>query len=361
MTMNGHPLYGVAQQIAAITADYEGGEPSSMNAARVIRWAGQFPAEHQQAILAEMRHVLERCYISKQRMAEFLDGLTTNAKLTGGDPGKFWGQAELLDIQERGMSQRDMVVLLRERLAAKGLPTKPAGQPTHFVYLDDAIFTGNHLFRDLSKWINQGAPQKTVVHVITAALHRSGHYRALINKKENLNTIAKTAGKSLTFTCWRLDNLEIEDRRFSVNTSDVLRPKAPPADERVTAYVATLEDELRAAADKYGKAFNLTWRSGDNVGAGKYFSSGASRALLEEQMLIAGCRIREMCPHLVPSARPLGYQFLSTLGFGGLIVTYRNCPNNCPLAWWADSPWYPLFPRRTNNTTAIIKMFDDLT
>ncbi|HWA27557.1 MAG TPA: hypothetical protein VG734_18015 [Lacunisphaera sp.] len=361
MSLTAHPHYALAQQIAMTTADYEGGEPGSMNAARVIRWVGQFSAEHQQAILAEMSHVLERCYISKQRMAEFLDGLTTNAKLTGGDPGKFWGQAELLDIQERGMSQRDMVALLRERLNGKGLPTKPTMEPAHFVYLDDAIFTGNHLFRDLSKWINQSAPQETSVHVITAALHRSGHYRALINKKENLNTIAKAAGKSITFTCWRLDDLEIEDRRFSVNVSDVLRPKAAPADVRVEAYVTTLEEELRVAAEKYKIAFGLTWRSGDNVGNGKFFSSGAARALLEEQMLIAGCRIRELSPHFNQSARPLGYQFLSTLGFGGLVVTYRNCPNNCPLAWWADAPWYPLFPRRTNNTTAIVRMFEDLT
>jgi hypothetical protein len=40
---------------------------------------------------------------------------------------------------------------------------------------------------------------------------------------------------------------------------------------------------------------------------------------------------------------------LETLGFGSLIVTFRNCPNNAPLAFWVDSPWYPLFPRTTNS------------
>ena len=52
---------------------------------------------------------------------------------------------------------------------------------------------------------------------------------------------------------------------------------------------------------------------------------------------------------------------LETLGFGSLIVTYRNCPNNAPLALWVDAPWYPLFPRTTNTQTAVRRMFADLT
>jgi len=360
MSLSSHPHYAIATKIATIIGDYEGDSLGTTNAARVIRWAGQFPEEHQPAILSEMSHVLQRCYISKETMAGFLDGLTTNAKLTGGDPPSFWAKTKLLQIQGRGASQSDMVALLKEQLAAKDLPTKPSEEPTNFVYLDDVIFTGNHLFRDLSAWINDTAPNTAAVHVITAALHTSGHYRALISKKENLNTVAKKAGKKISFQCWRLDELEIEDGLFAINTSDVLRPRSAPDDPRVAAYVATLEEELKAAGAKYGKTFALSWRSGTGVGTKKFFSNGAARVLLEDQMLIAGCRVREMCPHLGNSARPLGYQFLANLGFGGLVVTYRNCPNNCPLAWWAGDPWYPLFPRRTNTTTAVARMFDVL-
>jgi hypothetical protein len=65
-------------------------------------------------------------------------------------------------------------------------------------------------------------------------------------------------------------------------------------------------------------------------------------------LLVAGVRIRDMCPNLKENHHPLGYSVLKTLGFGALVVTYRNCPNNCPLAFWADWPWEPLFPRKTN-------------
>ena len=54
--------------------------------------------------------------------------------------------------------------------------------------------------------------------------------------------------------------------------------------------------------------------------------------------------------------KPLGYSLFDP-GFGSMFVTYRNCPNNCPLALWYGNPeypsnhpfsrWYPLFPRKT--------------
>ncbi len=52
---------------------------------------------------------------------------------------------------------------------------------------------------------------------------------------------------------------------------------------------------------------------------------------------------------------------LETLGFGSLVVTFRNCPNNAPLALWVGDPWYPLFPRTTNSQAEIVRLFRDLT
>ncbi len=60
-----------------------------------------------------------------------------------------------------------------------------------------------------------------------------------------------------------------------------------------------------------------------------------------------------MCPNLGESQRPLGHTSLEALGFGSMIVTFRNCPNNAPLALWVGAPWYPLFPRTTNSDTSM--------
>jgi hypothetical protein len=89
-------------------------------------------------------------------------------------------------------------------------------------------------------------------------------------------------------------------------------------------------------------------RTPGNLGENGFYSSEEGRDVLEQEFLKAGLHIRSICPYLNEFQRPLGNTVLDTLGFGSLFVTFRNCPNNAPLALWAGAPWYPLFPRKTN-------------
>jgi hypothetical protein len=356
-----NPLTEPAKRIAAVTADYNADSGTVMTEERILQWVEHFPSEHRLPVLNETAHILAKTYISQKRMADFLGGVACNQELTKGDPRTFWAATELLQIQQRGASQREMVALLQNELAKLGIASCPHGQPgtQSFVYLDDTIFTGGHLLHDLTNWIKGSAPEIATVHVITAFIHTGATYRATNAKaKENLPGVAKGAGKKISFKCWRI--AELEDRLWYSTNSDVLRPKAPPTDPVVQAYIASLQVELDAAKLKYKKEFTLRWREGDGIGQIGVFSSGAARAMIEEQLLIAGCEARRRCPFFIQSVRPLGYQYLTSLGFGGTVVTYRNCPNNCPLAWWAGDPWYPLFPRRTNAQTSTATIFGAL-
>jgi hypothetical protein len=89
-------------------------------------------------------------------------------------------------------------------------------------------------------------------------------------------------------------------------------------------------------------------RTPPGTGELKIFSSDEGRELLEQQFLAKGAYIRTVCPILNEYQRPLGNMVLETLGFGSTIVTFRNCPNNAPLVFWAGDPWHPLFLRKTN-------------
>jgi len=216
-----------------------------------------------------------------------------------------------------------------------GLKIEDCGaDPDTFIYLDDAIFTGGRVRRDLEAWIAEQAPAEAKVHVITIALHSGGQYYANVKIKE----AARAAGKSIDLSWWRA--IELEDRRAHTTTSDVLRPVAIPDDDGVKAYVGAMR-------------YQPNLRTPGHVGGNGIFSSDAGRQLLESEFLKAGVRIRQMCPHLNQYQRPLGNMILETLGFGSLIVTFRNCPNNAPLALWAGDPWYPLFPRTTNSDTSL--------
>ena len=124
----------------------------------------------------------------------------------------------------------------------------------------------------------------------------------------------------------------------------MLWPASIPDDAALTAYIA---EEQRFPFEP--RQPGARWEH-------DVFSSEQGRQLLEREFLLAGMRIRSFCQNPNPAMRPLGFSAFG-VGFGSLIVTFRNCPNNSPLAlWWGDpsalpnhpfSRWRPLFPRKT--------------
>lgn len=331
--------------IAHTVRDYRPGEVAAPTPAHVDRWIGQFDAAVQLPMLREMDHVLQRTYFSLERVSSFLRGLITTEELVGTDPCAFWRDVHFLDIQGGGNSQTEMLALFNELLQEKcgfGVPQCGVRGSSVFVYLDDAIFTGNRVRRDLEAWIRDEAPNKAALHIVSIALHSGGQYYA----NGYIGKAAVAAGKTIDLTWWRA--IELEDRKAHSDTADVLRPTHIPNDPAVQAYVQAMK-------------YPPTLRRPGSLGTSALFATDAGRVLLEQEFLKAGARIRQLCPNLGATQRPLGHITLDTLGFGSLIVTFRNCPNNAPLALWVGEPWYPLFPRTTNSQTAMKRLFADLT
>lgn len=332
------------KSIANTIQDYRGGSLPQPLTAHVERWVQQFDAAVQLPILQEIDHVLKNIYFSKEDVAKFLRGTMRTAKLTGDRPDKFWHSASFLDIQGGGSSQTDMLALFSEQLEVEyGFGIDDCGQGDEvFIYLDDGIFTGNRVRRDLENWISGNAPAHAKVHVITIAQHSGGQFYA----NREVQKAIQASGKKIDITWWRA--IELEDRKTYSASSDVLRPTEIPNDPAVQAYIAAMR-------------YAPTLRTAGNPGTANLFSSDAAKILLEQEFLKTGVHIRQICPNLGDTQRPLGHMTLETLGFGSLIVTYRNCPNNAPLAFWVGDPWYPLFPRTTNTQTAVRKMFANFT
>lgn len=330
--------------IARTIQDYRDGILPQPITDHVERWVQQFDADVQVPILQEVRHVLQQTYFSKKRVMDFLRNLIYAENLAGNNPQEFWRSANFLNIQGGGNSQRDMLALFSEVLRSEfGFGIEACGRHNDvFIYLDDGIFTGNRVRYDLEKWIRNDASAKAKVHVVCIALHRGGYYYA----NQKIREAIRAAGKDIDITWGRA--IELEDRKAYSGSSDVLRPTSIPDDQAVKAYVAGMQHEP-------------TLRRAGNPGVAGLFSSDEAKILLEQEFLKAGVRIRQMCPNLTVYHRPLGYTKLETLGFGSLIVTYRNCPNNAPLVFWVDDPWYPLFPRITNTQTAIERIISGLT
>jgi hypothetical protein len=317
--------------IANTIAGYREGEIAAPDSAHVERWVNQFHPNVQLPILSETASVLEKTYITKENFKEFLAGIISSEKITGGDATAFWKGVKFLEIQNAGNSQRDMMILFdRELQSACSLTVADCGKNPHtYVYLDDALFSGGRIKSDIVGWINGGAPKAAKLFIITIANHMLGEFFA----GKDINAAAKAADKAIELTWWRA--LMVEDRKAYMTRSDVLRPTAIPDDLPTKDYLSSLGAELvlRVPGGKSELAL---------------FSSEEARQTLEQEFLKSGVRVRAMCPHFNIYMRPLGSSLMKTSGFGSMIFTYRNCANNTPLVFWAGNPWYPLFPRKTN-------------
>ena len=317
--------------LADMIADYRAGEIAKPDAVHVQRWIDQFPENVRDPILSELIHVFTKTYFTREYVQTFIENIVTSEKFVGQNPTQFWQKVKVLNLQTAGNSQKDMIALLAESLQRQfGLDLSLCGSNPHtFLYLDDVLFSGGRIRADLKKWISETAPANAKLSVLVIGLHNSGQWYS----GNEIQKAAKAAGKAIDVSWWRA--AEFEDRKAYTTNSDVLRPASIPADPATQAYVGSLTQAP------------IIRTVGGNSPLG-VFSGEAGRSLLEHEFLTAGVRLRNMCPHFDKFMRPLGRMMFESLGFGSTIVTYRNCPNNAPLALWAGDPWYPLFPRKNN-------------
>lgn len=135
-----------AQSIAATAADYRQDELAPFDQAHVVTWVEQFDEADRLPMLAELDHVLKRTYFSGATVDKFLGGLIDESPdLTGDNPVEFWKNAGVLNIQQAGSSQTEILQRFRPILQEKiGLDLDECQATSgNFLYLDDAVFTGN--------------------------------------------------------------------------------------------------------------------------------------------------------------------------------------------------------------------------
>jgi len=330
------------KSIADTISDYRVDEFTAPIPRHVNRWINQFDNDVQLPMLAELDHIFKQTYMPKRRFEGLLSSLVRHEGLAGDDPCAFWESVNFLDIQQGGNSQSEMLDMFNDILQEEcGLTIWECGSDSsNYLYLDDGIFTGNRFKKDISWWIEEEAPSRATVHVVLVVMYSNGHYYVSKHPRHKIHNVANSAGKQIDFVFYRAK--VFENQMNSRNKSDVLWPTKIPKEEYAQLYAEELKDT----------PYPPVFRAPNSKVAGTIFSSRRGRHILEQELLKKGAYIREVCPNLSPKQyqRPLGNMVLDGLGFGSLVVTYRNCPNNAPLAFWVEEPdiWYALFPRKSN-------------
>lgn len=326
--------------IAERIADYREGEIAQPTPKHVERWVNQFDSQDQVAILRETNRFLRQVYASRKTVKDFIANLAINEKLAGKDAEAFWSSVGFLRLQDQSQSQNDLLKLLDEVLGAHcGLDTSRNESANRtYIYIDDAIFSGNQVRSDLVRWIRDKDMSDCTVHVIVMGEHKSGQWYA--NKE-----IRKEADpRKIGVHWWRAAELEDWRKPENVSTLNILWPTAIPDDPHVEKWLNEIPEDRRYFSP----------RPIMKDGLNEFFASEESRNTVEQGFLKKGAYIRSLSQNSSRLMRPLGYNKLHGPGFGTMFSTYRNCPNNCPLVmWWGDpnagrplNQWYPLLPRR---------------
>lgn len=319
-------------QLISIVGDYKTGKIAAFDEAHVDKWLVQFPVESQLPLLSELNYVLQHTYLKKTDISNFFKDHIITPNIHSG----IFLNTTLLDIQGGGDSQKDCIEIFNADLyiAVGNGAAINNNNADHFLYLDDVIFSGQRMRTDITNWLIASAPQKGSLYVVTHTMHRLSLWYSENFIKDKITASGKQI--SLKFIYKEL----IEDRLFYTYSSDVLRPVSNNWNETITNYIQ-------------GLAKPPTYRHPGSIGGKGFFSSDGGRQLLENEFLAAGAYIRKICKNFSINHRPLGFMKLESFGFGTMIVSYRNCPNNAPLALWAGDPWYPLFPRSNNIPAAM--------
>jgi len=343
------------QSIVKIIADYRQGEIEAIDVNHVDRWIRQFSNfgfddKAQEDILREMKHILNSYYISRNLAQNILTRVLTSSELFGDNPIEKIKNTQFLRIQRKGNSQNDLLNLCELILQSNyGLRLEDCGKsPTAYIYLDDCLYTGNTALRDINDWMPH-AMRGATLYLVFFAVHSEGwrySYARIQSEAEKYDIAIKP---------WHL--YKFHNSRWEASQFDcfwALPPSRDELDELINQYVQKITRFRQESHRNLPDLFRPTGRPIQE----RIFSSPTNRKLLEYAFLKAGAYIVSLPRNPHPSMKPLGYDYLDSLGFGAFLVTYRNIANNCPLAlWWGDprrgyplNAWYPLFPRLVNTS-----------
>lgn len=312
----------------------------------VERWVSQFGKDVQDVVLQETNTLLSHCYFSKEKIKQFLfDVIECDELWETEDIFTEIQHTQFLDIQSKGSSQSHLLGLLGDLLEENyivELSTKSTATTTRYVYLDDCLFSGNTLRRDLERWIDS-AKDNSLLDIIFLATYSAGEYYI---RNKILPELCDPKG--IRYRIWAL-------KRFNNNSRDLFNYDClwskETYDDNISTYIECLNEQAKTNGWQIRSFREKNYTS-------PLYTNDVFREIYEKAMLKAGAYIYSCCSHPKPSMRPMGYEFFNSFGFGAFFATYKNISNNCPLAfWWGDasaedyhpfSKWYPLLPRKVN-------------
>lgn len=337
----------LAASIASTVADYRESEVDRITTEHVLTWAQQFDSRDVLAVLRETDAILKKRYFSRDDGEHFLRKVIEKfaAKYAEGSVARLVGETAFLDLQEGGKSQGAMLEMLDTVMSGYGVSITECGKdgPRRCVYLDDVLCTGNTLFYDMRAWWlepdESGTPRYAVlpkevgVEYVFIALHEMNWFKV----RARLRMDGDLPPRAVPQWAWRGIAIENDFTRAGA-ALDFAFPRRAGVSAEAEAYFTSL-----------GVSPDGVFRTDGRPATETLFTTPEGRDQFERAILSKGIELINSVTSKKENIRPLGFTLPShkTLGFGALVFTWRNVPNNAPLVFWYDTPGFtPLFDKR---------------
>ncbi|URO00934.1 hypothetical protein NB069_08730 [Leclercia adecarboxylata] len=326
------------ESISSTLSDYRHVPPGGMNAEHVSRWIDQFDPADRRFILEETDRILSRGYIAKKDYKRIIRELVEDEKNK-----EVFDDSAFLNIQEDGFSQNELIEELGDKYpdelytVTRESSRRWVTSFKRFIYFDDVCFSGRKAYDDLS-WLIYKFDLKDV----KILLHfLSGHTFASWNIRKEIESAFP--GRNISIIVNEGEFGDVENRLKYNASSGVFWPV-----------------EQNVIIPKWiNEPKKFTGACRDGFVSGDDFPDERRRNKFESILTATGFEILRHSDNIKKGIKPLGFSTFPGVGFGGTTFTYRNCPNNVPLAfWWGNyersggralACWYPLMKRIVYN------------
>lgn len=326
------------RQIAAKLNDYRNPPQCGMSLDHVNRWINQFELNDRRFVLEETDRLMGIGYFSEDDYRRVISSIATDD-----ENESFFQTAAFLDIQNQGTSQSEFLDLLREYCIGQfNVITRMSQQQRvssfrEFIYVDDVSFSGAKAINDLTWFIEHFGLQNITILVYFLG----GHTYSTWKIKDQLEQ--RFVDRNISVGVGGDEFISVENQLRHSSSSEVLWPK-----EQSVSIPEWADGQVRYLG---------TYRNG--YVANKFFPDDQRRDRFETILTKIGFDILGHSQNPSDVIKPLGFSTFNGVGFGGTIFTFRNCPNNTPLAYWwgtylptgnrALDCWYPLMKRNVYN------------
>lgn len=242
----------------------------------VDNWIKQFPEEEREIVLTETDSLLSYNYIKKTEIKKFFEQIWGTTAIMGEDPRRSLTQIQFLDIQINGHSQKRLLDLLEKYYLEKKKVTINRCNNMNvkkYIYLDDCMYTGSTLIKDISHWIDDMSPNSnTKLYVLFIGLY-NGNFEYVSDR-----IVKKCNEKGITVSIY--NKYEYNNSLLNDPPYDVLWPQYMDNDKYVNAYVKYMEEQKKITG-KGGLGFRKTWVFNES----DLFTSSHNRVVLEKRCL----------------------------------------------------------------------------